>query len=829
MKNLFQSFLRSGLTSSRRPRRARVHRLPQAVQVFEDRTLPAGNVVAVLTGGHLILTGDAADNQVQLSVVSGNLVVQGTSGTTVNGATTAFTVSTGNNRIARDLRVSLGDGNDTFTATGVLILDNVLIDGGSGNDAINLTSLYSGDNISVLGGAGDDGVLMSSVGMDDNLLLDGGDGNDTLSYDQGYVDDYATVLGGAGNDTITFARVYINDSITVNGGDGNDTVVFQNVRSDDDTQVDGGAGDDQIQLTSAFSKDYMRLSGGDGNDNFVLRSTTARRDFRMDTGSGNDTADFGTMTAHDNFFVETGSGDDVIVTNGLNVSDFASFRTGSGNDRVVFQNSTLSGPVHVFTGEGDDFVDVIGSTFRSVGLFVMEGGNDLLVTSGTTSFRGVFIADTGSGTDTVETGGATQFQGGQAVVSAESRDANDTTVDALLNAAGTGALSMTAAIAADLASRFVPIATNDNFTAVNGSLTTTTANGVLVNDTPSAIGGTLTAARVDNVTNGTLTFNANGTFTYIANTSFTGNDTFTYRVTDAFGNQSALATVTIVVQRLPLTLDLSSNDTRQSNGTLVTEDAPFTVAGETQAGATVTIDSDGDGEFDDGSATADSNGDFSIIVTLTHTTTNRGANTLTVRSSFQSQTATESVNVHLAEGTVVRFSTSLGSFDVELLDTAAPQTVAAFLANLSRYDNSIIHRNDDDFVIQGGGFTVSDLGVIGNVQAFTAPPNEFTAANSNVRGTLSTAQIGGNINSFTGQWFVNTSNTNSFLDSVPHTVFGRVIGTGMTVVDAINNVPVFNRTDLNGAFGELPLRNFTSGTPVPGNYVFAPIGRLFTT
>ena len=45
------------------------------------------------------------------------------------------------------------------------------------------------------------------------------------------------------------------------------------------------------------------------------------------------------------------------------------------------------------------------------------------------------------------------------------------------------------------------------------------------------------------------------------------------------------------------------------------------------------------------------------------------------------------VDAHLATGTVVRFDTSLGTFDVEMLDAQAPMHVTAFMDDLDRLDS----------------------------------------------------------------------------------------------------------------------------------------------
>lgn len=72
------------------------------------------------------------------------------------------------------------------------------------------------------------------------------------------------------------------------------------------------------------------------------------------------------------------------------------------------------------------------------------------------------------------------------------------------------------------------------------------------------------------------------------------------------------------------------------------------------------------------------------------------------------------------------------------------------------------------------------------------------------------AQLSGDINSGTSQWFVNTVN-NTTLDGVPHTVFGRVIGDGMEIVDEINDLSKFNLVDTFGvgALTDVPLEDYS--------------------
>ena len=157
---------------------------------------------------------------------------------------------------------------------------------------------------------------------------------------------------------------------------------------------------------------------------------------------------------------------------------------------------------------------------------------------------------------------------------------------------------------------------------------------------------------------------------------------------------------------------------------------------------------------------------------------------------------------------IVRIETPLGSFDVELFPDVTPVTVANFLKYVTDGDftNSFIHRSVPGFVIQGGGFIFNAAGIPTEVPADPAIVNEFNR--SNVRGTIAMGKQAGDPNSATSHWFINLANNASVLDGQNggFTVFGQVIGGGMSVVDAIAAVPIF---DAGGAFAELPLIDHT--------------------
>ena len=93
-----------------------------------------------------------------------------------------------------------------------------------------------------------------------------------------------------------------------------------------------------------------------------------------------------------------------------------------------------------------------------------------------------------------------------------------------------------------------PVATNDSYTTPEDTaLTVPVGTGLLVNDTdPDGDPLTVVVSPVTVPAHGTVTLNANGTFTYTPATNYNGPDSFTYRVSDGL-LQSAPATVNINV------------------------------------------------------------------------------------------------------------------------------------------------------------------------------------------------------------------------------------------------------------------------------------------
>src|SRR6266571_1308353 len=137
-------------------------------------------------------------------------------------------------------------------------------------------------------------------------------------------------------------------------------------------------------------------------------------------------------------------------------------------------------------------------------------------------------------------------------------------------------------------------------------------------------------------------------------------------------------------------------------------------------------------------------------------------------------------------GTLAQFRTVFGDIEVELYDQDKPVTVQNFIRYVQarKYQDGFAHRIVPGFVIQGGGYTVTNRGTTNwqsvSVPAYPKITNEFAVGPllSNVYGTIAMAKLGGDTNSASSQWFFNLAN-NTFLDA-PDTneyfvVFGHVV------------------------------------------------------
>jgi cyclophilin family peptidyl-prolyl cis-trans isomerase len=147
-----------------------------------------------------------------------------------------------------------------------------------------------------------------------------------------------------------------------------------------------------------------------------------------------------------------------------------------------------------------------------------------------------------------------------------------------------------------------------------------------------------------------------------------------------------------------------------------------------------------------------------------------------------------------------------GNVYIRLFEQTQPETTANFLAytNASLYNDSFFHRYVPGFVLQGGGFDITDNVYNDPNVGWSIIPDPIdldgdpetpnpTVINepgrSNVYGTVAMAKLGGDPDSATNQFFFNLGDNSANLDSQNggFTVFAEVLGDGMDYMGQLVN------------------------------------------
>ncbi len=537
--------------------------------------------------------------------------------------------------------------------------------------------------------------------------------------------------------------------ITILTGAGNDTVVFsRNVKVAGNAFVDGGAGNDSLNVTGATFQQSISMYGRVGNDTISVQNATVDGVLRLKGNSGNDLISVTNTTTNGGTNIVGGDGADGVSFNNVTANAWTRISTGVGDDDISILNSNINGFLRIKTRQGADVVQMDSNTVNGNVAINMGRNNDAVKLVNTNTFNGFFHVQAGDGHPSSGFGASTGDQ-------------------------------------------------------VDLGTTTVFNKGSRVRRADTSTVETALSGRIDTATTG---LKARATAADTAARSLGGMD---------------------------ITLDNSANTTTDSvGGAFITRNQSYTVAGTTLPGATVTLDTNGDGVFDNGTMTADNAGKFTTTVSLQRTDLNtatgsaandglNGFNKIKIRATDAIiGTKDSEVNVDYVPSAnkIAQFVTSQGTYEVELFNGIAPRTVENFLNYSDRYTNAIVQRSVSNFVIQAGQFTLANNQLSTITTDAPLTPGEPLNGGSNVRGTISMA-LGSNpdgttnTNSGTSQWFINTANNNTgtnSLDSRGHTVFGRVIGNGMTVVDRI---AALTTSDLNVITGFGSIASGQTATP----------------
>ncbi|MFC1353564.1 MAG: tandem-95 repeat protein [gamma proteobacterium symbiont of Clathrolucina costata] len=410
-----------------------------------------------------------------------------------------FTYGTSDNQIRT---VGSTDFEIDFDGTGF----NVMLDGGGGMPEADLQSLLRGvtyENTSQDPTAGDRTINFFAQ---DSSLLNSPVATSTITVNP--QNDAPTATDNA--NSVSENGFVSGNVITDDSGSG--------VDSDPEgdglqvTQVEGGAYTPGLPVTLASGAQVTFQSNG---------SYTYNTNGQFDgLGAGS--------SVDDNFTYQIGDGnggfDTATVTITINGSNNAPVITSAGLTLDEGQTVTL-GVANFAVSDADDTDFTYTVSGISGGYFQLSTNPGVSITSFTSANL---------------TGGLVQFvDDGNEVAPAFSVTVNDGDIDSN---------TLAATINFTLVSDSTPVANIDSITVAEGGTVTTLVGGastVLNNDT-GLVDAPVTVSLVSDVTNGSLTLNGDGTFSYTHDGSENFTDSFTYRITDNDG-QTADATVTINV------------------------------------------------------------------------------------------------------------------------------------------------------------------------------------------------------------------------------------------------------------------------------------------
>jgi len=334
----------------------RQDRAPQKLTIenLESRRLLAGDVMADVIDGRLVVTGDEADNQVHISsgenageyVIAGIPAPDGTN-TTVNGQDGPVLVT----GVTGGTRIVTGDGNDLVDVSHAHF-KNLAIATGAGDDSVRIgvsnptpdpTSPSPGDETP---DGGEEGTTPVPPDVEPSVVVRG----------------QFRLRTGVGNDNVVERSLVVHRGHSIRTGAGEDNVILGASRPDDGRAEDGETAGDPSSVAppetahSALNvRGALMIGTGGGSDNLVLHAADAQS-VHIRTGAANDHVLLDQVHGHNGIWAQTGGGDDTIAMNHVRAR-WAWMLTGQGGDHVALHDASFA-ILGIYLGGGDDGLEM---------------------------------------------------------------------------------------------------------------------------------------------------------------------------------------------------------------------------------------------------------------------------------------------------------------------------------------------------------------------------------------------------------------------------------------------------------------------------------------
>ncbi len=215
-----------------------------------------------------------------------------------------------------------------------------------------------------------------------------------------------------------------------------------------------------------------------------------------------------------------------------------------------------------------------------------------------------------------------------------------------------------------------PVAVADTYN-VNEDQTLNETTGVLDNDT-DAEGDTLTAVLVSDVSDGTLSLQPNGTFTYTPDANFSGTDSFTYKANDGSADSNTV-TVTITVNAVN-DVPVATADTYSVNEDQTLNETTGVLDNDTDADPSDTLSAVLVSDVSDGTLSLQPNGTF----TYTPDANFSGTDSFTYKANdgtADSNTVTATITVNAVNDAPIAVADTYNALQNETLTVSAAEGV----------------------------------------------------------------------------------------------------------------------------------------------------------
>ena len=234
------------------------------------------------------------------------------------------------------LTLSLGDGDDTVTISGHVLIDGDLtVHFSDGNSLFQSRPTYS-DSLSV---AGDFILTAGEMGTNEFEFSNQGDAISVRG-------DMELDTGTSGIAGIRIGNCTVEGDCTIQTGGGIDSVIL-GINQNGSSQIDGISTGGNLTIHT----------GKHGHTDFVV---------------GHFCSIGGALS------VTSGDGEDQVNFSNTDVMGKTTIKAGRHGDLIGFNNSNLYGDVLVDAGVGDDTVNIGGSRFVRATKFILKNGDDHL-------------------------------------------------------------------------------------------------------------------------------------------------------------------------------------------------------------------------------------------------------------------------------------------------------------------------------------------------------------------------------------------------------------------------------------------------------------------